>query len=591
MNGQELGAIFRRFRINHGVTTKQAAGANGSAATISRFERSESDISTETAATLMYNIGMGSRELDDLIITPGYHFPDPRDYVVKDDSEGLLREIESYTKAHPGFNGSRAMRLILSLISTTNEAFLTKPIEQAAADVLAYPAQADMLELTVLLYVLPRASVELIALIWRRLMALPLAQIVWVQPFICYTALFGVLRGDVPLRDEIKAKLSAHISDSKTEASYRAEYPISEITLALANGQDVEPYLAALEVLGAELLAKWLRKTITRQEAGVIHNAQLVDNAKLALQIRPNESLLSGSTLSKIRKQHGQTIDSLNISWSKAAQSRFENGKTQPGFLKTLQLFEALYIPLTLLNRGGDLVSSYRRAYNQVTGLAREAKAKHHTRKMLLKVVDDFIKANQGTPAGLLHLQERSLISSLVGMATELFPYDDPLNRGLTAEESADVVAYYASQTDICIGDLGLSLHALEILDQEYLPPMTEAIFTHLRPESKAWELCVEEADTFMCGPVYFQNRSLITRVAKYFKNTSSFAEYNWNVQAAVTQTELMAKAFRQNTPETRTAVAAFNKARALIMPQPANAFEPANWMLFALDKDYGHFK
>ncbi|WP_461224261.1 helix-turn-helix domain-containing protein [Lacticaseibacillus suihuaensis] len=592
MNGQQLGAIFRQFRVNHGVTTQQAAGTTGSGATISRFEHGENDISTETAAALMYNIGMGPRELDDLISGPGYRFPDPSDYVIKGDSAGLLSQIERYAEVHPNFIESGPMKLIRTLIQNTNGTFLTKSVEQATADVLAYPAQADMLELTVLLYALSRASVELIALIWHRLIVLPLEQIVWVQPFICYTALFGVLRGGKPLRDEIRTDLRAHISNAKTEASYRVEYPIAKITLALADGQEVEPYLSALQVLGAKLLAKWLRKTIRNtQKSSATHNPQLVDNAKPALRIQPGESVLSGPTLSKIRKQHGQTIDGLSISWSKAAQSRFENGKSQLGFLKTLQLFEALCIPLTLLNRGGDLVSSYRRTYNQVTGLAREAKSKQYTRDFLLKAVRDFVKENQATPAGLLRLQERSLISSLVGMATDLFPYDDPLNRGLTAEESVAVVDYYAGQTDISVGDLGLSLHALEILNQDQLPEMTEAIFKHLRHGSKAWELCVEESDTFMCGPVYFQNESLITRVAEYFKDTGKFAEYNWNVQAAVTQVELMAKAFRHDTAETRAAVAAFNKARALIMPQPNNAFEPAHWMLFALDKDYAHFK
>lgn len=382
VSNQNLGTWFHDYRENLGLSLRAAAGDSMSAARLSRFERGQSEISTEAAVTLMFNLGMNRTEIRNLNAQNPYSFPlNLIELLLTDDRAAIQTAANRFLNAHisdPDTYLKAVEQLIFQCATTdvTSDFQLSTRDEIQLHKFLAYPQSWGTIEATAIFTVLPFASTEFRNFCRAGIAAaggsLPLQTTVGLA-----IALAAAKFGDRPALSQRLQDLDAIVQPRWNSIAVRQIRPALNMLQLVANAADQETVtpnfmqmLANLETVGAGAMLPWLQRY---WQLSWHPHASVHSGAKFTVahqQEAPAAEI--GPHLRMIRHQRGLNLTDVCLHWSTAAQSRFENGASQLSFNRTQQLNDFLLTEWSQLGRREFSINAA--AFNAITAL----KARDH---------------------------------------------------------------------------------------------------------------------------------------------------------------------------------------------------------------------
>lgn len=162
----ETGAYFRAVRQGLGLSLRDVAVPPLSYSQLSRFERGDSDISTENAVQLMSALGMNRDDVRIMQRANSYTFPtDLVDSVMFGDTDRITQQVKRYTAAHAD-NPATTMHDITRIILTCAQQDIGSDYqigiaaEHTIITFLMYPESWKIPELTAIAVLAPFTSQE-----------------------------------------------------------------------------------------------------------------------------------------------------------------------------------------------------------------------------------------------------------------------------------------------------------------------------------------------------------------------------------------------------------------------------------------------
>ncbi|WP_262315343.1 hypothetical protein [Lacticaseibacillus parakribbianus] len=350
---ETIGAFFRKARQGQHITLAQAAGAGGSAAGLSRFERGATDLSVASATVVMHNLILDAHDL--------MYWQDRQKGSWPLAVPSLLNQVAAarltllltrYLAAHQADRGTvlqAAARLVVEYGSQpAANRELTPASEQLVADLLRYPDSWNTLQTSLLIAVTPFASSELLGLLLPRLAALGQAQLG--QPR------WGLRQRLDALGWAIIASNDAVVAqqeEDRVPANVNWQCECLVLRRGVAWAKDPSAANAAVLTRTLALTDKYAHAPVGNRarllmQARVAckrphHNPDLRDTpVDAALVFDGRRSFTDGPQLGVLRRRLGLTLSQAAVAWSSSTQSRFENGESALGFGRVLALYQRL---------------------------------------------------------------------------------------------------------------------------------------------------------------------------------------------------------------------------------------------------------
>ncbi|WP_125707985.1 helix-turn-helix transcriptional regulator [Lacticaseibacillus porcinae] len=573
----DLGTLFQNFRSARQISLRQA-GQGLAAATISRFERGIVDIKAPYAFALMTNIGLDATELDFL---RGETFPDPYPAFIRGDFKQLHDDAEAYLAQHP--HNSLTDLIEASLPFLIQPAKPTPALEQQLADLLAYPLLWSQVEATILIAVLPYASVNFCQLIWRRIGSFAVAHPNWEQLTVATSAL--TLLQHEPLQKTIHADLVALLEKNRRATRNLSTKPLLTAGTILGTSATLDSQLDALEALHADSLVDYLKRVSNAVSHPVPawHNDALKDHYQPKLEIHTDQSMMTGPVLRLLRKQRGLTLEQVATDWNVSTQSRFEAGKIDLSFTKLLTLLDTLMLPLSRAVVGLDRISSFEHLQRQFADMGEDIT--HHTKADFLTLRDRFKANHSDMPSGLLDMQLYAVETSIARFAPTLYEGSEDAPELSTQRQDA-IINYVNSLPALSHLDALLLVRILPGVDSKHISAMTQAILSKCQVLTPAESVLYQRMMTLACGPLYFQKGDLLRNVANFFTYHSRF-DADWRIQRHCYHVKLLANVFERPDDQTTQRAHQFLEAFKTVIHFPNLPFMPDRWMQFAIDRDY----
>lgn len=575
-----IGTIFKHFRIERKISLR-AAAQGLTASTISRFENGQVDISADAAKALMVNIGMDAEELDYLRDTS---FPDPFSAFVRGDLAEIRTAAEIFLASRPITPLTRLIHTVLPLL--TSDEPPTARLEQQLANLLAHPLLWGNVEATILLAVLPQASSEFKRLIWQRIAKQSVERPNWQHLTVAISALVLISHDDGPLLPMIHQDLKQILAQNKLSTRNIATKPLLIAASRLSVNDNIGELVYQLQQVNANQMADFLASVQSKHALPKKswHNPSLQDNHKLSLEIVPNEEIISGQAIAKLRKQRGLTIDETIGDWNVSTQSRFETGKISLGFTKLLTLLDTLLIPLARAVVGQDAVTSFEHLQHHLADMGELIE--QHTKADFFNLVQQFVDDHRNLPPALLAMQTYAVKSSIARFAQPICETPEEITPSISAKTQQIVIDYVSRLEWISHLDALLLKMILPGVTEPYIESLTLAILPKIKPGSPGESEFYQKSSFLIYGPLYLQKGELLRTVAEFLTYHQRF-DADWRVQRGCAYAHLLCETFNQPTPETNQRAIEFGKAfKSLIAYQDA-PFVPDRWIQFAIDRDY----
>ncbi|WP_461226006.1 hypothetical protein [Lacticaseibacillus suihuaensis] len=359
---ETIGAFFRKVRQGLNITLAQAAGAGGSAAGLSRFERGATDLSVASAEVVMHNLMLDAHDLMYWQDRQKGSWPLAVPSLLNQEAAAELAPLlERYLAAHRADCGTvlqAAARLVAAYGSQPEAAGreLTPASEQLVADLLRYPDSWNTLQTSLLIAVTPFASSELLALLLTRLAALGQAQ--QGQPRWGLRQRLDTLGWAIIASNDagLLAQLDAVVAQQEEDrvpanVNWQCECLVLRRGIAwakdpsAANAAAVTRTLALTDKYAHAPVGNRARSLMQARVAGKRphHNPDLRDTpADATLVFDGRRGFTDGPQLGVLRRRLGLTLSQAAVAWSSSTQSRFENGESALGFGRVLALYQRL---------------------------------------------------------------------------------------------------------------------------------------------------------------------------------------------------------------------------------------------------------
>lgn len=576
----ELGTIFKSFRTSRRIGMRAAAHGL-TPATISRFENGTTDLNSQAAMQLMTNIGMGVADLEDRL---DHHFPSPFSHLIHLDRESIKTEVSIYLSQHANTRLTTILSKVLPLLTKPFDANDQVPFqdEQVIADLLAYPLLWHNYEATILIAVWPFASHEFHRLIWQRVDVQIHHNLNWQQHLIAFLGMLSLTQQDPEMMVRIKAIVNYFLASSK-----RAIRPVQARPLLVAldkmiADQSVSELVKALEVLKIPSYSKFIQAIwqTAQQAKPSWHNVNLRDHHDPNLEISPSDTILSGSTLAKIRKQRGLTLKDVTVNWALSTQSRFEKSQTLLSFTHTLELLDQLMLPLSIVAIGQDTVGNFENAFNQIWAMGENTD--RYALADFEHIVDDYCQQHDDLPTVLKTMQTYALSNAVISACAFKYDLEEPL---LSRDTQDLVISYFESLDQVSQLDAQLLRLILNGLDADHVD-LIKTVCAKINPRSTADVICRLNMAQFLYASVYAQNADLLEFVTNYFQQNPDY-DHQWRIARNLEFGRLLLAAYNHDKTLTANSIAQYLWALKLTANLPDQPYDQKHWLQFAIDRNY----
>lgn len=576
-----VGQYFQHFRTSRGIGVRQA-GRGLSSASVSRFERGLADISVNAAAQLMFNIGMDAYDITDAMRRHQRTFPS----ILNDFVLGHRGQIKQTVTAYLA-QGTLPETLV-ALVQTAST-WLDEPLdsprqlgahfEQELADRLGDPVNWYNFEEFLLVATLPFASSELKTLLWQRATALKGRQLGKQNYNLWLLGSLALAKADSELHALVASDLTKILQDPTLVTFFNNVAPQLRALIALARGEDISSLVLALQQIGARPLADYLlalqhQCSLTRPSQ---HNPNLKSAIPADWQLSLDENLLTGPVLAKRRKQLGLPMKAVLGDWNLSTQSRFEQGRTQLGFLKTLTLLEKLALPFYAAGMTTDQFSLFHR-YRAELELLGRGPVTEQTREAVLAVLTQFEAAITGLPRGLRLMLAKGLRTSLQWQNSPLFPEDDPVFASLTLEDQGEILTYFDTITEVSALDTEALGFAINSIKKKYYTAIISLVMAKTPPNSKAAANLRQSGTNFMFGAIYYDVQEAMPIVEDYFHKQPARV-FAWQDYQRLTMIHTLRTVYFDDSPAVWAQVEAYLAAISELSPYDHNDVSDRWWL------------
>lgn len=571
--------IFRTFRSERHISIRSAAQGLA-AATISRFENGTVELNADFAFTLMTNIGLDAEELD---FARNQQFPEPFAAFIRGDRQHIYDQAMAFLNLQQETRLTNLIKQSLTyLLSTQNP---PKKLEQQIVDRLAYPLLWGNVEATLLIAMLPTASLEFLKLLWSRIGSHATKDPNWQQLTVAISAIIIIARGDDELRRQISEDLTAILQQNRHPNRIMMSRPILVAGIELAHGNQIDQLIRHLCMLKSNVLAHFLTtvQTDCANPHDSWHHLELKDNFDKHLEFNQDATILTGPTLSLIRKQRGLTLNEVVGDWSVSTQSRFESGKVAIGFTKLLMLLDKLMIPLSRAIEGKDMITSFEHLQRQFANMGE--KVAHYTKADFFDLVDQFDATHSHLTPALLQMETYAVRSSIGRFAPSICTTPEELEPHLSATTQDTIIAYINGIAHLSHLDAVLLKMVLQGIDKAHIRPLTSSILAKLERDTPAERVFFENVRSVAYGPLYWQYGDLLRDTVNHFQYRSQF-DSDWRIQRDCYFVQLLADSFEKQTEMQQFANSYMDVFRQLVA-FPDAPFMANRWLQFAIDRDY----
>lgn len=334
----QLGQFFHDIRTGRGVTLKEAAG-DWSAASLSRFERGQQDLSADKGIALMARLGIENDDFYYLYQAKQQNFPVTiLNYALSYHTTLGSQWQQSYLKAHPEHNAlTDYARVLFDAMAHWPEPsyHFNAAQEQTLADRLAAIRYNPALVTDVLKLIVGPASHELLVLLRQRIEALT-PKWLFGDMYLMIIWLGALMNHDLTLADDLQHQLAPTFAQPEASVLVTQFYSNWYFGMAAARWAH-EPTAAneaAIQALIDDLLvmnnkddAYWFRNMFKRMQHAQVQHQALIDHPQVLLISRSLPELIKNQ-----RQYMGVSVEAVAVNLSPTALRRFEAGETQLGF-------------------------------------------------------------------------------------------------------------------------------------------------------------------------------------------------------------------------------------------------------------------
>lgn len=418
-----LGRFFQKIRVGRGLTLQEVSG-EWSAATLSRFERGELDISTQKMLELMTRVGIDELDFLEFYEANPSNFPLELQELIQMNNVGELeRRKLGFTAAHPRQNSMTELARILFEAGQhwpdPNYRFSEKD-EQILADRLAVPEHFSILELEIFKAIVGPASHELLTLLWHRTQRLKKDWWQHREMQVLLLWLGAIMDHDMTLVDRLETDLDVWFTNYRMNTRMVEFMPNWQYGHVVArwlrhptvhNENKVHHIIADLRTMGVETDARWFELMLARTRGSqIFHSLNLIDHPKQLKLART-----AGEVVRNRRQYLGVSRSDVAVAVSESSLGRFENGRTQLSAASMLQLCGDLaLLPsqiLTLPNRIDEHIPgeiSLRSVFRQVT----QIQTFGGNNDDILNLIHQFTTQLPGMPKSIVVIQNFVLRSA-----------------------------------------------------------------------------------------------------------------------------------------------------------------------------------
>lgn len=503
-----IGEFVRQVRKDRKLSLDEAvADAGCSTASLSRFERDQSDLSLTSMRQILANLQLTYYDLE--------HFQEQRQdnlarlayfLFIAQDLPRLSNWTSNYREAHRQHADHPSIQfgqLILtsSLRQTSDDTPLTLAAEQLLSDFLQ-PFAGWRLSVHTLAIAagLTNASHELLATITTRLIAYAqqfdadtIASAVVGAADLAHLAIQLLAHRETQLLDQLypvlchyQALRQAHKDMGAIEGEAVHAAPLVKFVSAayagLADdrcaGVEIKHLCAQLDALECTDLANYLKRSWDLIQAGrqTWHNPHLQAQTR---QLTTTTWRFDGPTIAQIRQLYHLQLADVAIDWTTATQSRFETGKTQLGFHAILTLSNTLLLDARLLyeNYFGDMQAQLFERFNR-----RLAQTSTPTPESIQIALTDALAHAPKLPHGRYLMIQGSLIArAAMHLVNQGHTWDEVHTLFDEAQVANDVIKGFCSLKALQVSDLALLINCSNLLNAQQ--------------QIKAWQWLKKHAD------------------------------------------------------------------------------------------------
>lgn len=503
-----IGEFVRQVRKDRKLSLDEAvADAGCSTASLSRFERDQSDLSLTSMRQILANLQLTYYDLE--------HFQEQRQdnlarlayfLFIAQDLPRLSNWTSNYREAHRQHADHPSIQFGQFVLTSTlrpsgDDTPLTPAAEQLLSDFLQ-PFAGWRLSVHTLAIAagLTNASHELLATITTRLIAYAeqfdadsIASAVVGAADLAHLAIQLLAHRETQLLEQLYPALcryqslrQAHKDMGTIEGEAVHAAPLVNFVSAIYTNlntpiqasAEIAHLCAQLDALECTDLADYLKRSWALIQAGrqTWHNHHLQAQTR---QLTTTTWRFDGPTIAQIRQLYHLQLADVAIDWTTATQSRFETGKTQLGFHAILTLSNTLLLDARLLyeNYFGDMQAQLFERFN-----LRLAKAPTPTPESVQIALTDALAHAPKLPHGRYLMIQGSLTArAAMHLVNQGHPWAEVHTLFDEAQVAADVITGFCSLKALQVSDLALLINCSNLLNAQQ--------------QVKAWQWLKKHAD------------------------------------------------------------------------------------------------
>ncbi|WP_407891084.1 helix-turn-helix domain-containing protein [Lacticaseibacillus sp. N501-2] len=495
MKPTNIGAFVRQVRKDRHLSLDDAVvDAGCSAASLSRFERDQSDLSLASMRQILHNIQLTYYDLE--------HFQEQRQdnlarlayfLFIAQDLANLSHWTSNFRQAHRQHADKPSIQFAQLVLTSTlrqnaDHTPLTTDAEQLMSDFLQ-PFAGWRLSVHTLAIAagLTNASHELLATITERLVAYSqrfnaqnIGEAVVGAADLAHLAIHLLAHRETKLLNQLYPALchyqtlrQAHKDMGTIEAEAVHAAPLV-MFVGMADAwvvhqdpsaaKQIAGLCAQLDALECTDLAGYLRRCWAMIQSGrtTWHNHALRAEDR---QLQTDQWRFDGATIAQIRQLYHLQLADVALDWTTATQSRFETGKTQLGFRAVLTLSNTLLLDARLLyeNYFSDMQVQLFQTFNQQLGPAKVV-----TPQTVTNALQTALAQAPKQPAGRYLMVQGSLTARaamhLVNQGMTWAQVADFFDEKTTAEA---VMNGFCSIKHLQVSDLALLINCSSLLNAQ----------------------------------------------------------------------------------------------------------------------------
>lgn len=417
-NLESLGKFFRDYRVGRGLTLEEASG-DWSAATLSRFERGELDISTDKAVGLLMRLGIDELDFLDYYEADGRNFPmELQELIQLNDVPKLRQRERDYFAVHPSRNNATELvRILFESARRWPQADfrLSAEDEQRLADFLSVPSQFSLVELEFFKAIVGPASHELLELLVQRAQTQPQDWRSQAQMQLLMVWLGALMDQDIPLVEKLRPILAADFVDGPytyVTTEFLPNWTFGEAVYRWLkdpspdNSRRIARIIQGLRALGVETDAHWFELMFSRAQVGTVHHNNNLGNHPRT--IRTAKTV--GEAFMSRREYLGLSVTDVAHTSSVSSIRRFETGQTNMSLGSLVRLSGELGLLVSQVLTQPDGLHGQRQTLRSASGLISRLPAKQAN-----QLIDQFTQQVVQMPEEIVAV-ERLVLKEAAGI-------------------------------------------------------------------------------------------------------------------------------------------------------------------------------